>query len=921
MADALAAELTGAGRDGEYENLTGQSIGPYLVGERLGEGGTGIVYAARQENPIRREVAIKCIKPGMDTREVLARFAVERQTLALLDHPGIARVIDAGATERGRPYFVMELVRGTPITVYCSEQRLSLSARLEIFLQICEAVEHAHQKGVIHRDLKPSNVLIESRPEGPRPKIIDFGIAKVVAPSSAADATLTQHAQFIGTPGYMSPEQAEGVGGLDTRSDIYSLGALLYELLTGRPPHAGRDWWKEGLANWRRHLRETPVLAPSALVARLPFETRTDIAALRGLTPDKLIAALRGDLDWITLRCLEAERERRYATAGNLANDIRLHLADEPVSAAAPSRWYRWRKSLRRHRLAYAAGAFVFLALATATVVSTVSASRARKAERIAATETKTSRAVLDFLRLDVLAQAAPDRQPDRDMKLRTALDNAAARIGNRFEDQPLVEAAIRQTIANTLISLGDYQAALPHFQRAWELLREHLGLLNEDTFNSLSGYVGALRRLAKFDEAEALNPEIEALIAHFGLEHPLSLEARTGLATMRMQQGRYKEALGILRETYALQRRLIGPDDHNTLRTMANLGTCLEMLEQFDEAEVLQRELLERRTRILGPDHPRTLNTRANLADVEIRRGNLDAAGEIISSVLADRERLQGPNHPDTIGCLQNLGSLRQRQGRYDDAVKILQESRRRYVAALGPNHPASLMPLFNIGYIRVFQGRPAEALESLRECLAGREAALGPEHPHTTDTQTVLAKALGRIGQYDEAEEIFQKALAIREAKHGRQSARAIVTAFFYGDMLLAQGRIDEAVTRLEQTVADSRATHGDTGKDTLEISAGLLSAYLQAGRPADAVKLGQTLRSGFVRQFSGHPALDLFDLRLGLALLRTGNRDEAEPLLRHGADAIIAKRDKIVAGERSIVTEAEAALHELDQQKARP
>src|SRR5271157_1270842 len=356
-------------------------IGPYKLLQKLGEGGYGVVYMAEQEQPIRRRVALKIIKLGMDTRNVIARFEAERQALALMDHPNIARVLDAGATETGRPYFVMELVYGVKITDYCDQNCVSMQERLQLFIQVCNAVQHAHQKGIIHRDLKPSNIMVTMHDGVPVPKVIDFGIAKATEQRLTDKTLFTSYAQLMGTPAYMSPEQMELSGlNLDTRSDIYSLGVLLYELLTGRTPFDTTDLLKLGVEALKRTVREREPLSPSARLQTLNNEELTKTAKLRRLEAPRLLSQLHGDLDWIVLKCLEKDRTRRYETANGLAMDIQHYLHQEPVLARPPSQLYRLQKLVRRNRIVFLSGAAIAAALLLGTIFSTLMFVREREA-------------------------------------------------------------------------------------------------------------------------------------------------------------------------------------------------------------------------------------------------------------------------------------------------------------------------------------------------------------------------------------------------------------------------------------------------------------------------------------------------------------------------------------------------------------
>jgi len=355
-----------------FEEKPGTMIGRYKLLQKIGEGGGGVVYMAEQEQPMRRRVALKVIKLGMDTKNVIARFEAERQALAMMDHPNIARVFDAGATETGRPFFVMELVNGVKITEYCDQNQLGLEQRLELFIQICHAIQHAHQKGIIHRDIKPSNILVTLHDGVPVPKVIDFGIAKATEERLTDKTLFTAHAQLIGTPVYMSPEQVELSGlGVDTRSDIYSLGVLLYELLTGKTPFDTNELLKSGVDEMRRTLKEREPSTPSAKLRTLAGEELTKTAMQRQVEPPQLLSQLRGDLDWIIMKALEKDRKRRYETANGLAMDIQRFLDDEPVLARPPSNWYRLQKLVRRNRIVFFSGVAIATALLIGTVTST----------------------------------------------------------------------------------------------------------------------------------------------------------------------------------------------------------------------------------------------------------------------------------------------------------------------------------------------------------------------------------------------------------------------------------------------------------------------------------------------------------------------------------------------------------------------
>src|SRR5271156_6114305 len=364
--------------------FVGLKIGRYKILEQIGEGGCGVVYVAEQTEPVRRRVALKVIKLGMDTKQVVARFEAERQALAMMDHPNIAKVLDAGATENGRPYFVMELVRGIKITEYCDQANLTTNERLDLFIKVCQAIQHAHQKGIIHRDIKPSNILVTLHDGVPVPKVIDFGIAKATVGQTLTDKTVyTQLQQFIGTPAYMSPEQAEMSGlDIDTRSDIYSLGVLLYELLTGRTPFSAEELAASGLDAMRKTIREKEPVRPSTRLGTLSGEELTTTAKRRSADTAKLLHQLKGDLDWIVMKCLEKDRTRRYETANGVAFDLKRHINNEPVLARPPSAAYKFQKAFRRNKLVFSSGLAIAAVLLLGIVVSTWQSVRATRAKQ-----------------------------------------------------------------------------------------------------------------------------------------------------------------------------------------------------------------------------------------------------------------------------------------------------------------------------------------------------------------------------------------------------------------------------------------------------------------------------------------------------------------------------------------------------------
>jgi serine/threonine protein kinase len=737
----------------------GAVLGRYQLLEKIGEGGGGVVYMAEQAEPVRRRVALKVVKWGMDTKEVIARFEAERQALALMDHPNIAKVFDAGATETGRPYFVMELVRGVPITQFCDEQQLPMRARLDLFITVCQAVHHAHQKGIIHRDIKPSNVLVAVQGGLAAPKVIDFGIAKATEQKLTDKTLFTRFHQVLGTPAYMSPEQVELAGlDIDTRSDIYSLGVLLYELLAGCTPFEGRELLAAGFDEMRRRLREEEPKRPSTRVSMLGGDELTTVARGRQVAPRQLELALRGELDWIVMKALEKDRRRRYESASALGQDVERYLRNEPVSAAAPSTLYTLRKFARRNRLTLAALAAVAASLAGGAVVSTWLAVRAMRAENETLTEAAISKAVNDFLQNDLLGQASPESQPDRDLKLRTVLDRAAQRIEGRFASQPLVEASIRNTIVLAYRSLGEARAAEPHAARALELYR-----------------------------------------SRFGSEHPGTLNSMNNLAVVYSDQGKLAEAATLHAQALEIQKRVLGPENSGVLISMNNLAELYRLQGKPAEAETLHTQVLEIRRRTLPAEHSDTLATMNNLASVYGGQGKRAEAAALLAQVLEIQKRAIGHDHPDTVTSMNNLAVIHGAQGKFFEAANLhaqLLEIRRR---VLGPDHPDTLISMNNLAVMHGAQGKFAEAAALHAQTLESRKRALGLEHPQTLGSMNNLACIFESQGKLIEARQLLQEAL---QHVHDQTSptVQSLVLASL-GHVLLAQQRFIEAEPLLRE------------------------------------------------------------------------------------------------------------------------
>jgi serine/threonine protein kinase/tetratricopeptide (TPR) repeat protein len=631
----------------------------YKLLEKLGSGGMGEVYEAEQTEPIQRRVALKIIKWGMDTKEVVARFESERQALALMDHPNISKVFDAGATDKGRPFFVMEYVKGVPITEYCDTHRLNNRQRLELFIRVCEGIQHAHQKGIIHRDIKASNVLVTIHDDRPVPKIIDFGVAKATAQRLTEKTIFTEMGQLIGTPEYMSPEQAEMTGlDIDTRTDVYSLGVLLYELLVGVLPFESKDLRSVAFDEIRRKIREEEPPRPSTRLTIPGFDTdhalksrQTDLTALT--------KQLKGELDWITMKAIAKDRTMRYASASELAADVMRYLKHEPVLAGPLSATYRLKKYVRRHKVGVAAAALIMLAMIVGITGTTVGLLKAVKAEKIARDEAETAQQVSDFL-VDLFRVSDPSEAQGNTITAREVLDKGAGRIEEELEGQPKIQARLMDTIGMVYNNLGLYDQATSLLERALEIRRSVLGNEHLEVSDSLHSLGILIYSKGDFPTAERMFRE--ALFVRrklLGDEHLDIAGLLNDLAMAVMAQGEFEESEPMYRESLAIRRKNLGNEHADVAQSINNLGMYLYRQGEFQEAEQLFREAVEMNKKLLGEEHPEISTNLNNLALVLRDSGKLDEAEQMFRQVLAMDRKFLGDNHPYVAITLNNMGAL----------------------------------------------------------------------------------------------------------------------------------------------------------------------------------------------------------------------------------------------------------------------
>jgi serine/threonine protein kinase/tetratricopeptide (TPR) repeat protein len=699
-AQAALGSFHEAPRSGQFETVDhsfgerlGTAIGPYKLLQQIGEGGMGVVYVAEQEQPVRRLVALKIIRPGMDTAEIIARFESERQALALMDHPNIARVLDAGATDSGRPYFVMELVKGKPITEFCDRNQLAPEARLRLFLDVCHAIQHAHHMGIIHRDIKPTNVMITLHDGVPVVKVIDFGIAKATVLKLTDRTLFTAHGQMIGTPEYMSPEQAERSGlDIDTRTDVYSLGVLLYELLTGTTPLPSERLSEANYAEMRRLIREEDAPRPSTRLSSLG-DSATVMAGNCGMDVKRLSQLLAGDLDWVVMKALEKDRTRRYDTPASIAQDIERFLRREAIRARPPSAAYKLRKFAQRNRAAVLMGSVIAAVLLVGAGVATwqaIIATRAKQnalaaaeaekeAKEVAQAREAGTEAVLEFIDNHVFAAARPDGQAGggREVTVAQAVKAALPFVEESFTDQPLIEARLRLKLGQSFAYLGEARIAAEQCQTARMLYTKHLGPDHPDTLRSMHHLARSYAALGQYNEALKLREETLARMqAQLGPDHPDNLRSMSGLACSYADLGRRVEALKLREETLESMKDKLGPDHPDTLLSMYDLATSLAVLGRQKDALELREETLALRKSKLGPEHPDTLRSMNGVACSHSALGRHGRAVEIFEDTLGRQKAKLGSDHPDTFQTMYNLAISYAALGRHADALKLREET-----------------------------------------------------------------------------------------------------------------------------------------------------------------------------------------------------------------------------------------------------
>jgi tetratricopeptide (TPR) repeat protein len=837
--DGLMAHLEGIVSGGGLQ--AGQMFAErFQLIRKVGEGGMGQVWLAEQTSPVRRQVALKLIKAGMCDEAIVQRFQSERQSLAIMDHPAIAKVFDAGATPQGQPYFVMEYVPGLPITEYCDQNKLKIKDRLELFIQACEAVQHAHQKAIIHRDLKPANILVVEVDGKPVPRIIDFGLAKATRPQAEGESLFTQPGHFVGTPGYMSPEQIDpNVQDIDTRTDVYSLGVVLYVLLTGLEPFETKQKQKQALDELLRRVREEDPPTPSTKVGT-DRDTSAATAEARGTEPKQLVRLLRGDLDWITMKALEKDRTRRYGASSELAADIRRYLNHEPVVARPARAGYRLRKYVRRHRVVVSVVAGLVLLLAAFSVLQAVQLRRITR-ERDRATR------ITDFM-TGMFKVPHPNEAHGNSVTAREILDKASKDMGTGLAKDPEVQAEMMGVIARTYTGLGLYPRAHELAQRSLDVRSKLLGPDDRKTLESMALMGTILILEGHYAEAEKLEREGLARERRIlGADDPLTLETMDHLAAALDDEDHDDEAEKLEREVIALGTRRLGPENEQILRAMANLGADLSDQSRYADAEQLYRQLVDVDRRVLGPDDPRTLIAAGNLALVVKSQDHFAEAEPLYRDVLTTQQRVLGNDHKNTAWTMENLAEVLSSEGRLAEAEKLSREALAIRSRVLGPEHSETLESKMDVADKLFREGRLNEAETLQREALVAQLRTLGPEHGDTLRGQTYLARTLTREGHYTEAEKLARETYNVQLRTLGPQHSDTLDTLRQLGEAMAYSNHYAEA-SKLFRDAIDKQSNSERQG-NRWSVWYSFACVAVAAGHSDDAIQyLHEAINRGY-------------------------------------------------------------------------
>jgi serine/threonine protein kinase/tetratricopeptide (TPR) repeat protein len=832
-----------------YTDVPGTMIGPYKVLQVLGEGGFGLVYLAEQREPVIRRVGLKVIKPGMDSREVLARFEAERQALAMMDHPNVAMFFDSGISDKGRPYFAMEYVPGVPLTQYCDDNKLTTRERLEMLVKVCQAVHHAHQKGIIHRDLKPSNILVMLQDGKSTPKVIDFGVAKAISARLTERTLFTETGRLLGTPEYMSPEQAGTTGlDIDTRTDVYSLGVVMYQLLVGQLPFDPKSLRAAGYDGIMKIIREQD---PPRLSTRLSSlgDTAGEMAERRSSDTRTLERQLRGDLDYITMHAMEKDRTRRYGSALEMAQDLERFLTSQPIVARPPSVSYKARKFVVRHRFGVGAVAAVTTAFLIGGVLAVIGFVRADAA----AIEARKQRDLADAQRMIAQGEAAkfkrindylgdilrlgggPMRNIGENVTVREMLDQAERLLKFRPPQDPEVGATLRNALGRSFLALGEYPKARDYLRESLDARKRIHSGDHADTADTLNGLGLSQVLLSQFTDAQStLNEALEMSSRLFGPQSEQAADALNNLGMLASAQGKSQEAADLLDRSLKARRSVNGYSTTEAAMTLMNLGAAQYGVGKPDQAEKALREAMEIQKTALGKDSPDVARSLNNLAMTLREQNKLSDAEAMMREALAIDTAVLGENHPTTLDDLGNLGLMLQGQERFDEAEGF-------YRKALGAARALELpdldIPLLNVAMVLLEKGQAVEAEPLAREAVIVARRRLPEGHPQLGFPLLALSRIAIQNNKAAEAEGLLRETMKIWDAGLPPEDWNHAQVRNVLGGCLTKLGQLDNAEPLLIPSFEKIKAAKGETHRRTLQAAQRVADYYTAKGQPDKA------------------------------------------------------------------------------------